>query len=263
MITTSQNQAPIQRLNPFAFPANTATRFLLLIVAVICASLFISDALYFAFPVNRLETRLTLSHCTTSAIQQISTLSVPPTTIDQCVALQERQEAFWDLLGVVLLFSVATLFYWIWPILRVRRQRLKPFPVENEVMENMQTFLLSLCREIGLSPPPLFLISTSSASIVTFGRRGHYIIALPGRSVVQFQTDPSLFRAVMLHELSHIYNADVDNTYFSLAIGWAFVFVALVPWVLAQVIFPNGLGWLFFEEVGIVLALTTIIYLTL
>lgn len=33
MITTSQNQAPPRRLNPFAFPINTTIRFLLLISA--------------------------------------------------------------------------------------------------------------------------------------------------------------------------------------------------------------------------------------
>jgi hypothetical protein len=269
MITTPQHQASIQRLNPFAFPTNTTTRFWLLIIAVICASLFISDVLYFALPVNRDATRLALSHCDTSAIQQISASPdsfdsfTVAATIGQCMAEQNRQEAFWDLLGVVLLFSVAMLFYWIWPLLRIRRQRLKPFPVGSEVMENMQSFLLSLCQEIGLSCPPLFLISTSSSSIVTFGRWGRYIISLPGRSVVQFQSDLPLFRAVMLHELSHIYNADVNKTYFSLAVGWAFVFVALLPWVLAQVFFPGGFSKLFFEEAGVVIALTAIIYLTL
>lgn len=49
---------------------------------------------------------------------------------------------------------------------------------------------------------------------------------------VRYDTDPSAFRAVMLHELAHLRNRDVDKTYFTIGIWRAFVVVALIPFLI-------------------------------
>ena len=40
---------------------------------------------------------------------------------------------------------------------------------------------------------------------------------------------PPLFDAIVLHELGHIRNRDIDQTYLAVAIWWAFVVAALLP----------------------------------
>ena len=42
-------------------------------------------------------------------------------------------------------------------------------------------------------------------------------------------TDPEAVRAIVLHELSHIRNRDVDQTYFTMALWYAFLLVAVIP----------------------------------
>jgi hypothetical protein len=45
-----------------------------------------------------------------------------------------------------------------------------------------------------------------------------------------------------LHELAHLRNADVTKTYFTLAIWWAFVVAALVPFAVTS--FDEGISWI-------------------
>src|SRR5258705_11090935 len=42
------------------------------------------------------------------------------------------------------------------------------------------------------------------------------------------------FRAVLLHELAHIRNGDLNKTYFAVATWYAFMAVALAPFLLAM-----------------------------
>jgi hypothetical protein len=53
MNTSPQTTAHTPRLNPFAFPSDTDFRFVLLIVSVLGASLFIYRAVYFSIPSTR------------------------------------------------------------------------------------------------------------------------------------------------------------------------------------------------------------------
>ena len=66
-----------------------------------------------------------------------------------------------------------------------------------------------------------------------FGYRGAYAVALSGGLVRQFYRQRSVFRGVVLHELAHIHNGDVDKTYFALALAAAFVVVALAPFAVS------------------------------
>ena len=53
--------------------------------------------------------------------------------------------------------------------------------------------------------------------------------------MTQFYTDQPAFRAVLLHELAHLRNGDVDKTYLTLAIWRAFVAGALIPFALSSI----------------------------
>jgi len=70
---------------------------------------------------------------------------------------------------------------------------------------------------------------------LAFGRVRRRYIALSGGLMTQFYTDQPAFRAVLLHELAHLRNGDVDKTYLTLAIWRAFVAGALIPFALSSI----------------------------
>ncbi len=173
-----------------------------------------------------------------------------------CTLPFEIEKALWALGFIAVLIGVAVLLYWFFPKWKIRRDRLIPLSAEDapEVIE----FLNGLCHEVELKQPPTFLwnpLNTTSSGLA-FGRLGKYYVALSGGLVTQFYTDPSAFRAVLLHELSHLKNADVDKTYFATAIWQAFLLVAILPYLILHL---NILTGTLFSDLIILIALVYLI----
>jgi Zn-dependent protease with chaperone function len=271
LVVNSPTRGRVTRLNPFAFPSDTDIRFVTLIVAVIGASLFIYYALYYAIPTNADYSRMIEPQCFAahppysgnSTAQQLAQV----TAYFQCVKPLDQSEAEWVSLGMALLLSVAGAIYWAFPSWKIWRGGLKLLGTEN-APPDLVAYLRDLCRESGLSRSPVFLLNPyrSARSGMTFGRLGRYYVVLNSGLVMQFRTARPAFRAVVLHELGHIRNADVDKTYFTIAIGWAFGVAALVPWVAVQFLPPwrfDQTFFLNFFNVGWrILILAVLIYLT-
>ncbi len=80
-----------------------------------------------------------------------------------------------------------------------------------------------------------------------------------------FSKDRVRFRAIVLHELAHLRNADVNKTYFALATWWAFVIVALVPFaVISAVGFAQNPDVLLtIDKAWRVLVMTVLLFLIL
>ena len=131
----------------------------------------------------------------------------------------------------------------------------------------MVTYLANLCHEVGLAKPPVFVLNplSSGTNGLAFGRLGQYYVVLSGGLVTLFTTDRAAFRAILLHELAHLVNADVNKTYFPVAIWRAFVSVALVPFIVTSLIslihYP-GTFLLIGNEAWRILALSVVVYLT-
>jgi hypothetical protein len=99
----------------------------------------------------------------------------------------------------------------------------------------VSAYLENLCKEVALSRLPTFLwnpLSTSSGGLA-FGRWGRYYVALGGGLVTRFYTDRPAFRAILLHELAHLKNADIDKTYFAVAVWQSFVLVNALPFIIS------------------------------
>lgn len=85
-----------------------------------------------------------------------------------------------------------------------------------------------MCREKGQERALQFVWNPfkPTLSALAFGHAGAYTIALSGGPVAAFFSDRPTFRAIVLHELAHVYNADIGKTYLTIAIWQAFVAIS-------------------------------------
>jgi hypothetical protein len=189
-------------------------------------------------------------------------------SFERCLEPAEQTQFFWIISGVALLLVVAAAIYWAMPALKIRRDRL--MLLTNERAPGVGDYLEELCREAGLSGQPTFLVNprNSSVSGLAFGRLGRRYVSLNAGLLMKFYVDRPTFRAVVLHELAHLRNADVDKTYFSVAIGIAFAMAALLPLAVSLVYYltssgePGALTFVF-DVTWRVLALASLVYLML
>ncbi len=270
MDTSSATIHRPSRLNPFAFRSGTDSSFVLLIISVLGSCLVFFNSLAFALPflhqqlVVYTDCGLTFLKVNPSNYSDpfayADALTAASATYDRC------SSSFHVILfaisagGIALLLAVAAGIYWFFPIWKLRRGKL--VPLSSEDAPEVVDYLSNLCGEIGLPAHPRFVWNplNLTSGALAFGRLGGYYVALSGGLVTQFYTDQPAFRAIMLHELAHLRNADVDKTYFTVAIWWAFVVVALLPFVVIGLLQSQLAITL---DLGLrVLPLTALVYLT-
>jgi hypothetical protein len=235
------------RLNPFIFPSDTDFRYALLVVAVLGASLFIYDWLFRALFMGEW---IAMYRSCFAAQDQVgpapqfdeSVLSAPATwelLADRqqvwrvCIRPLELRQGLWMLGGVGIVFALAAALYLAAPIWRLWRSGLEP--LSDAAAPGLPAYLRELVREAELRRSPTFVWNpgAASGSALAFGHLGRYYVALPPGIVGKFYRakDRQSFRAIVLHELSHLRNGDVDKTYFTIAVWDAFVVAALLPFL--------------------------------
>jgi Zn-dependent protease with chaperone function len=252
----SQETPRPARLNPFAFPSDTDLRFILLIVCVLGASLWIynlalwrtkGDFIAFANVVINCEKSSGLRNAMHEVAEKNpkgqADFQAAEGIYARCIAPIELQDTSRMLGGVALLLIVAGGIYLAFPTWKRWRKRLVPLPPED--LPEVMAELTALCREAGLKRQPQFLWNPLNplSEGLAFGRMGRYAVALTGGLVKQAYDNPPAFRAVIRHELAHLRNGDIDKTYFSVAIWWAFVITALVPF--GAYVIPHSISGLF------------------
>ena len=250
------------RLNPFAFPSDTTFRFVLLIVAVLGSTLYVWDWIYFAAGSNGARYKERAAACLDQAPLGGSSLddfTGGARTFSECVQSLDRPSAWWMLGGVAAVLVVAIVLTLLFPWWKRRRMNLRPL-TEADAPEVVAT-VRALAEESGLREPPTLVWDPLDASPtgLAFGHAGDYTVALTGGLVVRSATDPDAFRAVVLHELAHIRNRDVDLTYFTVSLWYAFLLAAILPFTLT--LFDEG-GDTMFEVGWRTAALAALVYLT-
>ena len=252
------------RLNPFAFPSDTAFRFLLLSLAVVGASMFAFNWLYWSTHDAAAEARTEMA-CAIRAGPVLAGLDAPAAAarraarLDACMADIDHAKAVWILAGVGLLLLAAAALYLLWPRWIIRRKRLVPLTAADA--PEVVAYLHDLCRDCGIASPPRFVWSPLAmwSGGLAFGRVGARYVSLTGGLVATFYTDRGAFRAVVLHELGHLRNRDVDRTYLTMAVWYAFVALAVVPLVPTLLDERGGAV----RSIGLrLLALAVLVYLT-
>ena len=220
------------RLNPFAFPSDTAFRFGLLVAAVLGANLYTWQ--WIASTTRRSEVLAGVSDCLRiSPVHATSTEQFTAATdaFSACVDGVYRYQVWWMLGGTAALLLAAAAIMLAAPVWITRRRKLRPLTSADApaVVEEVA----KLAREQDLDPPRLYWNPLdASAGGLAFGHPGRYSIAIGGGLVVKHVTDPPAFRAVVRHELAHIRNRDVGITYFTIAVWYAFLLVAVLPFLI-------------------------------
>jgi Zn-dependent protease with chaperone function len=220
-----------RRANAFALPASTSFRFALLIAAVLASCNFIYALIYSVTPrgtaalaLDRACHSRALAHrpsgidAVTNALQQAYT----------CRSGAERVAGLWILAGIGMLTLLAGVIYCAQPWWYRRRMHLVSLTGEGALA--VMSRLEQLRQQAG-SGPVSWLLQPSNhrMSAFAFGRFRRRFVAVSGGAAVTAARQPAAFEAVILHELAHIRNKDVNQTYLAIAIWRAFVLAALLP----------------------------------
>lgn len=265
MSATADEPRSSARLSPFVFPSDTTFRFALLVVAVLGANLYVWNWLWIAYGSDRREVLLQYAQCETinpgTDIRSVD-LDVGEaarSAYTACIADVTRPLAWWMVAGTALLLAAAAVIALVFPRWILRRRRLRP--LTRDAAPAVVDELGRLSDEAGLGDEPRWVWNPldPSPTGLAFGRPGRHSVALMGGLVTRQIADPPAFRAVVRHELAHLRNRDVDLTYATLSLWYAFLLVGVLPF--AVVVADEGvdtvlaLGWR-------LLALTALVYLT-
>lgn len=251
------------RLNPFAFPSDTDFRLLLLIAAIVASGLFIYNWVYFALPQTRADLPA-YRQCQAHAVANGgSDATKVEQSFDSCRAPIEQRKAAWMLGGVALILVAGFAIYAVTPVVMLRRRRLVPLSIQD--VPDIIPVIEDLSRQAGLRSPPVFVWNPLNGAPVgiAFGRVGRHYVAVTGGLVTRFYSDRAAFDAVVLHELGHLRNGDVDKTYLALSLWQAFVLLGLVPLSGTLISAPSVAdaaqeGWILAWRI---VALTALVYL--
>lgn len=133
------------------------------------------------------------------------------------------------LIGLAVLVAVTALVYLAAPWVERRLRGLRRLD-RVPGTEALRADLAALVREAGLRRAPTFVVSRSArVSGNTFGTVATRYVRLDLGLVHAHRTAPARFRAVVLHELAHLRNADVDLTRLTVALAWAFPLGVVAP----------------------------------
>ncbi|KOV29548.1 M56 family metallopeptidase [Streptomyces sp. H021] len=216
---------------PSGLSAGTTFRFLLLITALLGASVFVYNLVYLALAPGADRAQEVYEQCSAAAGRTGGNGAFLDSFLT-CTAEYERTKAPWVLAGIALLLALAGLLYWADPKVHVRRHDLTAFAPEADAEQAaLVARLHELVTEAGLPRPPRFLLRLSSreATAHAFGRAGWYAVVLDAGFVTLFRADPARFRAVLLHELAHLRNRDTDIECLTRSLTWAFLPLGVLP----------------------------------
>ncbi|WP_405109470.1 M48 family metalloprotease [Micromonospora sp. NBC_01405] len=149
--------------------------------------------------------------------------------VQRCLGTLDADLLRQMLIGLAVLAAVAAVVYLAAPWCECRLRGLRRLD-RTPGTEALRSDLAALVREAELRRPPTFVVSRSARiSGNTFGAGPIRYVRLDLGLVHAHRTAPHLFRAVVLHELAHVRNADVHLTRLTIAQAWAFPLAVLVP----------------------------------
>ncbi len=239
----------MRALRPTALPSDTSVRFVLVLAAVTTASLYLFQALWFAGRSTGFVgvVRGCLGDPTAGTPVTLGGFDAELAATEACRAGISREQGVVALAGATLVLVAAWGLYRAMPAWRERRRHLvQPDPLDAEALIDSVDRLAEQAR---VRPTPAIRLDVGDQAVsgVAYGAGSRMCLGLSGGLVVSQVTEPETYEAVVRHELGHVANRDVRWTYYSVATGWAFLGLALLPVVLTFLVrdpqYVLRLGW--------------------
>ncbi|MFF1508887.1 M48 family metalloprotease [Streptomyces sp. NPDC058326] len=224
---------PQLRPDPFAVTSGTTLRFGLLVLAMSAAASTTGGAWtgWLLVDLDALDPVGT-QQCLFRILEDLKAgRSTPPPEQweDICGGPSIARSALVNLLPLALFWLAVLALYWFRPALRIRRRGLRPFPAA--ALPATARELDRLCRVAGVPETPVFLVDllAPAATGLAFGRRGRRYVMLSRGLLQLYERDPAAFRAIVLHELAHLRNRDVDIAFLTDAAWRLYLWFLLLP----------------------------------
>lgn len=139
----------------------------------------------------------------------------------RCMAPVGHPLLLWQIVGLGLVFGTGVLLYLAHPAWYVRRRRLRS--LDPGEAADLLAELDRLRRLAGVGRVRFLLEPFNAApSAFVFGLPRRRALAISTGLVVRYHTDPAAFRSIVLHELAHLRNRDIEPTYLALTLTAAF-----------------------------------------
>ncbi|WP_125611269.1 M56 family metallopeptidase [Specibacter cremeus] len=227
---TEQQLPQHLRVHVLAYPAPTTGRFLIFVLALLTAGLFVGDWLHNQ-SLGAAWTR-TVYECESAAAG--SGAGLPPgealltrtAAAQRCEAPAEQGRALWSLGGAAGAAAAGIAVMYIAPQVIRRRRRLAP---PRPGLAAMARHFDELSDQAGMRHHPALAIGPAGQrDAFCFGVPGRYVVALPKGAAVRWR-DPTVFDALVRHELAHVRHHDVALSWLARSIWYVLGPVLLLP----------------------------------
>ncbi|MFG2352469.1 M48 family metallopeptidase [Streptomyces sp. NPDC048521] len=230
-------QAPVPPApDPGTLPAGTTLRFLVLVVAMAVATLEMLSGILRPYPARNVEFL-----CEFAAgydpggnlIDNVARSNAQAAAIRECAEGAPVTPEWYGPAGSAVVLLAAAAVYLLLPRWKRWRRGLVPLPGRDPQGE-IRAEVARLAGIAGVRTLPDLVVDLTAldAGAVVFGRAGRRTLCLNNGLLHVRRSDPARFRAVVLHELSHLRHRDVDIAYAVTALWRAFLALAAVPFTL-------------------------------
>ncbi|MER5360077.1 M48 family metalloprotease [Streptomyces sp. NPDC002785] len=134
-----------------------------------------------------------------------------------------------ELAAFAALWLAVGITYWLLPVYRLRRRRLRP--LRADANPDIQRTVTELVAFAELRCRVRFVVDRRDQGLtgLAFGRVGRRYVMLGDGLLRLHSRDPEAFRAIVLHELAHLRNRDVDIAFLTLMCYRLFAFALAIP----------------------------------
>lgn len=241
---------------PAGLPAATTWRFLLLMATTLASALalnvFLLNVLLQTLPsIPALGSR----RCFVGLVSDLAA-GRPGfgITFFDCVNSARLADGLADVAATVLLGFVAVAIYRLYPWLITRRAPTWSLErLGDAVPGDVLRLVTRMAAEVGRPVDVLVAVGRPGTGARAFGCFPRYRVMVDMGLIASAGQDSGRLRAVLAHETAHLRNRDIDITYLTTALWWAFLVVEVPLSVAAGVLQPRSLlseSWRF----GIALA---------
>ncbi|MEU9572354.1 M48 family metalloprotease [Streptomyces massasporeus] len=226
---------PVRRGSMFGLPGETTFLFILLVTTV---TISCSGFLPSMFASTTDTRQLARNH--SSCLRQLEAAAPPTAPADihaindaykaesgqakalgECLSPARHRLLRWQVGGLGLVLGAGVLLYLAHPRWYVRRRRLRP--LTSGEAADLLAELDRLRHLAGVGRVRFFLEPCNSVpSAFVFGLPRRRALALSTGMVIRHHSDPAAFRAVVLHEMAHLRNRDIEPTYLALTLTAVF-----------------------------------------